>query len=112
MSLSFGKVRMSYHLGRLPNHSLLDSDLKPISLTPVISKDLEGFVFNWIARIVMPYIDPYQLGSVKRSSTSHALVHLLHYWLSALEEPNTFIRTCMIDFSKAFDRIDHNILID
>jgi hypothetical protein len=36
-------------------------------------------------------------------------VHLLHYWLSALEEPNTLIRTCLIDFSKAFDRIDHNI---
>ena len=90
----------------------IDSDLRPISLTPVISKVLEGFVFNWIARIVMPHIDPYQFGSVKRSSTTHALVHLLHNWLSALEEPNTFIRTCMIDFSKAFDRIDHNILID
>ena len=58
----------------------------------------------------MPHIDPYQSGNVKKSSTTHALVHLLHYWLSALEEPNTLIRTCLIDFSKAFDRIDHNIL--
>ena len=97
-----------------PVWSIFNSSIRAISLTPVISKVLEGFVFNWIARIVMPYIDPYQFGSVKRSSTSHALVnvHLLHYWLSALEEPNTFIWTCMIDFSKAFDRIDHNILID
>ncbi len=36
---------------------------------------------------------------------------LVHYWLSALETPNTIIRTCFIDFSKAFDRVDHNILM-
>ena len=96
-------------LAKTPQPQSIDSNLRPMSLTPVISKVLEGFVFNWIARIVMPHIDPYQLGSLKRSSTTHALIHLLHNWLSALEEPNTFIRTCMIDFSKAFDRIDHKL---
>ena len=98
-------------LGKIPQPQCVDSDLRPISLTPVLSKILEGFVFNWIAPIVMPYIDPYQFGNVKKSSTTHALVHLVHYWLSALEEPNTLIRTCLIDFSKVFDRIDHNILL-
>jgi hypothetical protein len=67
-------------------------------------KVLEGFVFNWLGPIVMPYIDPYQFKNVKRSSTT--LIHLVHYWLSALEQPNT-----LINFSKAFDRIDHNILL-
>jgi hypothetical protein len=59
----------------------------------------------------MPNIDPFQFGGVKKSSTTHALVHLIHQWLSALETPNTFVRSCLIDFSKAFDRIDHNILM-
>ena len=59
----------------------------------------------------MPCIDSFQFGSVKKSSTTHALVHLVHYWLPALEIPNTIIRTCFIDFSKAFDLIDHNILM-
>ena len=59
----------------------------------------------------MPYIDPFQFGSVKKFSTTHALVHLAHYWLSALEIPNTIIRTCFIDLSKAFDLIDHNVLM-
>ena len=53
----------------------------------------------------------FQFGSVKMSSTTHALVHLVHQWLSALETPNTLIWSCLIDFSKAFDRIDHNILL-
>ena len=75
-------------LAKTPQPQSIDSDLRPISLTPVISKVLEGFVFNWpwIARIVMPHIDSYQFGSVKRLSTTHALVHPFHNWLSALEE--------------------------
>ena len=62
----------------LPLAKTPQPQLDLISLTPVISKVFEGFVFNWIARIVMPHIDPYQFGSVKTSSTTHALVHLLH----------------------------------
>ena len=98
-------------LGKITQPKSIESDLRPISLTTVLSKILESFVFSWLAPIVMPHIDPYQFGSVKRSSTTHALVHLVHYWLSALEAPNTMIRTCLIDFAKAFDRIDHNILM-
>ena len=44
----------------------------------------------------MPHIDPFQFGCVKKSSTTHA---------------KTVVRSCLIDFSKAFDRIDHNILL-
>ena len=59
----------------------------------------------------MPHIDPFQFGCVKKSSTTHALVHLIHQWLAATESPKTVVRSCLIDFSKAFDRIDHNILL-
>ena len=98
-------------LGKISQPRSIDTDLRPISLIAVLSKVLESFVFNWLASIVMPYIDPFQFGSVKKSSTTHAFVHLVHQWLSALETPNTLIRSCLIDFSKAFDRIDHNILL-
>ena len=87
-------------LGKISRPKSIYTDLRPIS-----------FVFNLLAPIVMPCIDPFQFGSVKTSSTTHTLVHLVHYWLSAPEMPNTIIRTCFIDFSKAFDRIDHNILM-
>ncbi|XP_028411930.1 uncharacterized protein LOC114534656 [Dendronephthya gigantea] len=98
-------------LSKIPTPKSIDTDLRPISLMAVLSKILESFVFNWLAPIVMPFIDPLQFGCVKKSSTTHALVHLIHHWLSALETPNTIIRSCFIDFSKAFDRIDHNILM-
>ena len=71
-------------LGKISRPKSIDMDLRPISLTAVLSKILESFVFNWLAPIVMPCIDHFQFGSVKKSSTTHALVHLVHYWLSAL----------------------------
>jgi hypothetical protein len=36
---------------------------------------------------------------------------MIHNWLAELDNPGSTIRCCMIDFSKAFDRIDHNILL-
>ncbi len=86
-------------------------ELRPISLTPTVSKILEGFVFKWLSEQILPYIDPYQFGNVKKSSTTHALIDLIHHWLAATDASGSVIRACMVDFSKAFDRIDHNILI-
>ena len=37
---------------------------------------------------------------------------MLHTWLSHLDSHNKHIRICFLDFSKAFDRIGYNILID
>ena len=68
-------------------------------------------MFEWFAAIIMPQVDPYQFGCVKKSSTTHALVHLIYQWLSAIETPRTMLKSCLIDFSKPFDRIDHNILL-
>ena len=89
----------------------VDSDLRPISLITTLSKVLEDFVFGWLRPIIMPHLDPRQFAGIKNSSTTHALVRVIHEWLQAAETPKTIIRACLIDFSKAFDRIDHNILI-
>ena len=94
------------------NPKSVDDDLRPISLTPVLSKILERFVFRWLFRYVWPHLDHYQYGNIKSSSTTHALIHLIHHWLVALETPGNSIRSCMIDFSKAFDRVNHNILLE
>lgn len=110
-SLTFGNILTSCHGQRFPNPKNVDSDLRPISFTPVLSKVLEGFVFTWLCPFVMPTVDPRQSSDIKNSFTIPCLVHLLHHWLSAADAPNTIVRSCLIDFSKAFDRVDHNILI-
>ena len=37
---------------------------------------------------------------------------LVHYVLSTTDPSNSAVRLFLLDFSKAFDRIDHNILVD
>ena len=43
-------------------------------------------------------------------SCTAALVHFTHY-ASLMLESNHFVRCLMIDFSKAFDSVDHAILL-
>ena len=86
-------------------------ELRPISLTPTVSKILKGFVFKWLLEQILPHIDPYQFGNVKKCSTTNALIHLIHQWLAATDASGSVVMSCMFDFSKAFDKIDHNILI-
>ena len=56
-------------------------------------------------------MDPFQYGSRKGHSTVLALAELLHLWLLNLDKPGTVIRSLMIDYRKAFDRVDHNTLM-
>ena len=93
-----------------PPHDV-DSDFRPISLTPIISKILESFLYQWLLKSVADKIDPLQFGSLKGSSTNMALVHLLYKWYEATDKAGSVLRICLLDFSKAFDRIDHNILL-
>lgn len=89
----------------------LGKHIRPISLTPVLTKVLESFTCKWIMDCVSEDIDSHQYGSIKGSSTVHALVELVHLWQQALDEPGKVIRILLLDYSKAFDRVDHGILL-
>ncbi len=88
----------------------IQSDIRPISLTSTLSKYLESFISNWILQHLNDNLDPHQYGALKGLSTTHALVDLLHHVHEIIHKNNT-VRICFIDYSKAFDLIDHTILI-
>ena len=56
-------------------------------------------------------IDHQQFGSVKGTSTLHALIEIVHRWKAAFDSSGTTIRILHVDFSKAFDRVNHHILL-
>lgn len=58
----------------------VDSDFRPISLTPIVSKILESFPYMWLYESVCDQIDPLQFGSLKGSSTTMTLIYLLNKW--------------------------------
>ena len=89
-----------------------EDDLRPISLTPFFSKVTERFVVKWLLEYIGPLIDFRQYGGMKGNSITHYLIEFVNFILSNQEntEP-TAILACLIDFSKAFNRQNHNILI-
>ena len=60
--------------------------------------------------IIKEKLDPNQYGALKGLSTTHALVDILHHLHEHTHNGNS-ARICFIDYTKAFDLIDHNILI-
>ena len=86
--------------------------LRPISLTPVISKLAEEFVVDrFIKPAVLQIIDPRQYGAIPKSSTTQALISIVHNLTKATDGSGSLVRIVLFDYRKAFDLIDHHILV-
>ena len=48
---------------------------------------------------------------MKGRSTTHALIDIMHHWNKAVDEGQS-VRAVFIDFAKAFDHVDHNVLLE
>jgi len=88
----------------------ITKDFRPISLTPTVSKVLESFVGQWILDELEGKLDGRQYDALKGRSTTHELVDILHLWHQALEN-NCAVRAVFVDYAKAFDHVDHSIVI-
>ena len=90
----------------------LSKHLRPILLTPVISTIADDFVVSaHVGRAVLQIIDPDQYGSILRSSTLYALISMIHHWSQATDATGAAIRVVLFAYRKAFDLIDHSLLI-
>ncbi|PFX34739.1 Transposon TX1 uncharacterized 149 kDa protein [Stylophora pistillata] len=88
----------------------VNKHLRPISLTPVLSKLAEDFVVDrYVKPAVLAKADPRQFGTVPGSSTTEALISMTHAWYSATDGAS--VSVILFDFKKAFDLIDHQILV-
>jgi len=90
----------------------VNKHLRPISLTPVLSKVAEEFVVeHHIKPAVMKSIDPRQFGTIPGSSTTEALISMIHTWNGGTDGNGATARVILFDFKKAFDLVDHHILV-
>ena len=119
-------LNYSYHEGRLPSswkHAYVvhvpkqkpvrevNKHLRPISLTPISSKISEAYVVDtYVKPAVLKRIDPQKFGAVTKSSTTHALISMLHSWLESIDGNGATTRAILFDFRKAFDLTDHYVL--
>ena len=97
----------------VPKTTLPDSldDIRPVSLTPNPGKTLERIVADEVWKTFTPQLDPRQYGNVKGSSCLHYLVDFIDFVSTNVDKKNE-VAAVTIDLRKAFDLIDHNILIN
>ena len=90
-----------------------EDELRIISLTNHFSKTFEQFVMDWLMVYVGDKIDPSQFGGMKDSSISHYLIEFTNFVLynQDLKNPQAIL-ALLVDFSKAFNRQNHNIIIE
>ena len=89
----------------------LNNEFRPISLTATLSKILESFYAEWILDSIYHKLDPRQFGALAGSSSVDALISLLHSLYADTDGNGKTVRVFLLDFSKAFDRINYKILI-
>ena len=90
----------------------VNKDLRPISLTPIISKVAEDYIVDeFVKPAVLRRVDPNQYGAIPRSSPVFALLSMIHKWNAATDGTGATVRVILFDFKKAFDLIDHHLLL-
>ena len=88
------------------------TDLRPISLTPTLSKVAEHFVVHHhVKPPILHHLGSDQFGCIPKSSTTHALINMIHNWISATDGQSNDVRAFILDFKKAFDLTDHTLLM-
>jgi retron-type reverse transcriptase len=88
------------------------NNYRPISILPTISKIFERHVANQLNEYFRKtnILHNHQSGFREHHSCQTALIRLVDSWLTNLDDGN-IVGTVFIDFKKAFDLVDHEILL-
>ena len=94
------------------DEKFLFTNYRPISVPPCFSKLLEKIMYNRLYKYLSGnnYLYEEQFGFQAAHSTEHAVNQLISQILQAFNE-NDHITGTFIDLSKAFDTVDHHLLL-
>ena len=98
----------------IPLHKKLETIFKenyrPVSLLPVVSKIFERLMSKQIKQYVEKYLSPYLCGYRSGFNSQYALVAMVEKLKKCLDEGGV-TGAILMDLSKAFDTINHELLI-
>ena len=85
---------------------------RPISILTCFSRICKKIIANGLLSFLLKYYILYdhQIGFIPGKDTTHAILSLVHYVINSFED-NKLTCGIFLDISKAFDTIDHNILL-
>ena len=119
-SLSLGKIPSAWKtaiITPLPKKKCSSisenfSNLRPISVTSILSRLLEKVIiqrFLWPGLCEEGCLED-QFGFRPTGSTTAALIDITNFIYSKFNEGSDYVRCLLIDYSRAFDTVDHSIL--
>ena len=88
------------------------NELRPISILPLPGRIIEKYINNNIQAFLekSEYLHQHQYGFRKNKSTTQAVATLLDKLLEGIDNGEYSV-TIYLDFKKAFDTVDHSILL-
>ena len=83
---------------------------RPVSVLPTVSKIFEKSIFTDIENYMNDFLSPYLCGFRKGYSTQHCLVAMIEKMKKSLDKQHN-AAALLTDLSKAFNCINHDLLI-
>ena len=83
---------------------------KPVSILPLLSKTFERLMCDQLKEYLGQYLNSLLCGFRKDHSTQHTLFRLLKKLQNELDTSG-FVRTMLMDLSKAYDCLPHSLMI-
>ena len=68
-------------------------------------------IVDYVKPVVLQILYPNKYGAVPKSSTTQALIHMVRHWSKEKDGYGATVRVTLFDYQKAFDFIDHKILV-
>ena len=111
MLLSLFLIHLVYCIPKQSNHEL-PNNIRPISLLPAWSKVCERVAYNQCVTYLTAKerFTAKQSGNKKWFSTETSLTHTTDAFLKGIDDEK-WTACILLDMSKAFDSIDHQILL-
>ena len=90
--------------------SAIKKNYRPISVLPCISKIFERVLNTQMVRLMKERLSDLLCGFREKYSTQHALIRLIESCRNCLDNKG-FVGMVLIDLSKAYDCLPHDLLI-
>ena len=91
--------------------SILEKNYRPVSILPVVSKIFERIMQKQINAYIDKHLSPFLCGYRKGYNAQYALTAMIEKWKKSLDKVGGMAGAILMDLSKAFDTLNHELLI-